>query len=120
MEEANLRIQEYRRRQRLAISLEEDEKENEILPYKNEDKITEDENRFNSALSTLLAENNWKLVSTKSGKYRVQFKASLNYKERINILEIVLEDIRERYLDLRCEYQKIKRKCGKRKRKHGS
>ena len=122
MEAANLRIKEYRRKQKLALSLEDDEKENEIMSTKREDKTTEDESKFDSALSTLLAENNWKLVSTKNGKYRVQFKPSLNFKERINILEIVLEDIRERYLDLRCEYQKIKRKCGRRrkKRKRGS
>jgi len=127
MEEANLRIQEYRRKQKLTLSLEdceddnmEEDEDKENSSNIEEAKSTEDE--FNSALSTLLAENNWKLVSTKTGKYKVQFKPTLNYKERINILEIVLEDIRERYLDLRCEYQKIKRRCGRknRKRKRGS
>ena len=77
----------------------------------------EDESKFDLALSTLLAENNWKMVSTRTGKYKIQFKSSLNYKERINILEIVLEDIRERYLDLRVEYRRMRRKNGQKHKK---
>jgi len=81
----------------------------------------EEETRFNSALSTLLAENSWKLVTTRSGRYKVQFKSTLDYKDRVNILEIVLGDIRERYLDLKDNLQRSKRnyrKHKKRKRKH--
>lgn len=77
----------------------------------------EDESKFDLALPTLLTENNWKMVSTRSGKYKIQFKSSLNYKERINILEIVLEDIRERYLDLKVEYKKMKRKNNRKNKK---
>ena len=77
----------------------------------------ENESRFNSSLTTLLAENTWRMVATKSGKYRVKFKSSLSYRERINILEIVLEDIRERYIDLRMELQRMRRKYAKKKRK---
>ena len=74
----------------------------------------EAETRFNSALSTLLAENCWELTTTRSGRYKVQFKPTLDYNDRINILEIVLEDIRERYCDIKANFQHSKRKFRKR------
>lgn len=117
MEAAEKSIRNYREKQRLQQSKSESEdSETEQSARKDrrpQPEATEEECKFNSVLSTLLAENNWKLVSTRSGRYKVQFKSSLDYKDRINILEIVLEDIRERYLDLKAESQRLKRKCRK-------
>lgn len=115
MEKVHLKIEEYRKKQKHSMRTTTHDEEQDTKQTTSD--ITEDETNFNSALSTLLAENNWKLVSNRSGKYKVKFKNSLNYKERINILEIVLEDIRERYFDMRYEYQRIKRKHSKKKRK---
>ena len=118
MEAAHLSIEQYRKKQKLTNVLESTETVEKVQAITS----SEEESNFNSALSTLFAENSWKMVSTKGGKYKVEFKSSLSYKEKINILEIVLEDIRERYLDLRMEYQRMKRKCNhkKKKRKRGS
>ena len=117
MEETFKSIYHYQKQQILDENLKAGPKVN------TEAKVTEEEeSKFNSALSSLLTENNWKIVSSGKGKYHVIFKSSLNFKERINILEILLEDIRERYMDLKVEYQRLKRLCvrQKRKRKLGS
>lgn len=126
MEAAKISIKKYREQQRIHQSIDEYE-ENEAGKSARKDRhpqpeATEEECKFNSVLSTLLAENSWKLVSTRTGRYKVQFKSSLDNKDRINILEIVLEDIRERYLDLKAESQRLKRKYqrGRTRRKYGS
>ena len=83
-----------------------------LLEYENEE-----ESRFNSALSTLLAEDSWQLVTTRTGRYKVHFRKSLNYMDRISILGIVLEDIRERYYDLKANLQQSKREYSNRMRR---
>ena len=94
-----------------------DEKIEEDDKQQQQTEENEEESRFNSALSTLLAENSWKLTTTRSGRYKVQFKSTLDYKDRINILEIVLGDIRERYFDLKDNLQRSKRKYRKNKKR---
>ena len=83
-----------------------------LLEYENEE-----ESRFNLALSTLLAEDSWQLVTTRTGRYKVHFRKSLNYMDRISILGIVLEDIRERYYDLKANLQQSKREYSNRMRR---
>ena len=73
------------------------------------DENADEEHRFNSALSTLLAENSWQLVTSRTGRYKVHFRKSLAYVDRISILGIVLEDIRERYHDTKANLQQLKR-----------
>ena len=87
---------------------DETENQNRLLADENEE-----EHRFNSALSALLAENSWQLVTTRTGRYKVNFRKSLGYVDRVSILGIVLEDIRERYYDLKANLQQSKRKYGR-------
>ena len=122
-EEIKSRIDSYRAKQR-KVSRSRIE-ENTSVEIEKSEEISENEEaetRFNSALSTLLSENCWELTTTRSGRYKVQFKPSLDYKDRINILEIVLEDIRERYCDIKANFQHSKRKFRKRrlKKNHNS
>jgi len=110
------RVAQYRAKGRSGKSAGEEGTDETTLLSEPKQEENEAESRFNSALSTLLAENSWKLVTSRSGRYKVQFKPSLDYKDRINILEIVMEDIRERYMDLKENLQRSQRKNRKRKR----
>ena len=60
----------------------------------------------------------WEIAELPSGKYYLDFKSPyFTMNERIKIIEAALEDIRERYIDAKDEYNKFNRKCSKMKRK---
>ena len=131
MSSSELRINEkmkhYREQQKKYMTMNEDDDDDDNIQKflnetENQNKLlleyeNEEENRFNSALSTLLAEDSWQLVTTRTGRYKVHFRKSLNYMDRISILGIVLEDIRERYYDLKANLQQSKREYGHRMRR---
>ena len=60
----------------------------------------------------------WAIAESPNGKYYLDFKSPyFTMNERIRILEVALEDIRERYFDAKDEYNKLNRKYSKMKKK---
>ena len=60
----------------------------------------------------------WEIAETRHGKYFLDFKSPyFTMNERIRILEAALEDIRERYIEVKDEYQRFNRKCTRWRRK---
>jgi len=87
---------------------EEKEKYDELVLYSNE---TEAKNNGNLC-------KDWEIAELPSGKYYLDFKSPyFTMNERIKIIEAALEDIRERYIDAKDEYNRFNRKCSKMKRK---
>ena len=75
-------------------------------------------NEYDTENEEFLLSKDWELSENRSGKYYLDFKSPyFTMAERIRILEAALEDIRERYCDIKEEYQRLNRRCAKWRRK---
>eukprot|EP00112_Aurelia_sp_Birch-Aquarium-sp1_P016308 Seg3687.3 transcript_id=Seg3687.3/GoldUCD/mRNA.D3Y31 product="hypothetical protein" protein_id=Seg3687.3/GoldUCD/D3Y31 len=70
------------------------------------------------SLDEISKSKDWEIAETRNGKYFLDFKSPyFTMNERIRILEVALEDIRERYIEVKEEYQNFNRKCTRWRRK---
>ena len=73
------------------------------------------------SLDEISKSKDWEIAETRHGKYFLDFKSPyFTMNERIRILEAALEDIRERYIEVKDEYQRFNRKCTRWRRKRRS